>query len=103
MWVVWIVSGDVWPPHVRRKKRAWLARAGDLYASYRSIAPDDPAVDLQPKAAGTVPWLWLIDSERGDIRRVWRMEGERIHLSPGGATEKRTGAHGVGAGAGRAR
>ena len=103
MWVVRIVSGDIWPPHVERNERAWLSRAGDTYASYRSIAPDDPAIDLQPKAAGTVSGSRLIDSERGDMRRVRRMEGERIHLGPGGATGWRTGAHGVGAEAGRAR
>ena len=103
MWVVRIVSGDVWPPHVERKERAWLGRAGHAYASYRSIAPDDPAIDLQPKAAGTVPGSRLIDSERGDMRRVRRMKGERVHLGPGGATGLSTEAHGVGAGAGRAR
>ena len=103
MWTARIIDGDVWPPHVERIERAWLTRAGDPYASYRSMAPDDPAVDLHPEAAETVPGPRLIDRERGDIRRVWRMEDERINLSPGAATERRTGAHGVGAGAGRAR
>ena len=103
MWVVWVVSGDVWTPHVERIERTLMARVGGPYASYRHIAPDDPAVDLQPETAGTVPGSWLIDSERGDTRRVWRIEIEQVHLCPGGAPGWRVGAHGVGAGAGRAR
>jgi hypothetical protein len=86
MRVVRVVSGDIWTPDVERMERALMSRAGDAYASYRSIAPNDPAVDLQPEAAGTVPGSWLIDGERGDIRRIRRIECERIHLSPGGAT-----------------
>ncbi len=84
MWVVRVVSGNVWTPHVERIERAEMARAGDAYASYRHIAPDDPAVYLQPEAAGTISRSWLIDGEGGDMRRVWRIEGECIHLSPGG-------------------
>jgi hypothetical protein len=53
-----------------------VGRAGDAYASYRSIAPDDPAVDLQPETTGTVSGSRLIDSERGDMRRVRGMEAE---------------------------
>src|SRR5215211_5361667 len=101
--MVWVVCGDVWTPHIERIVGALMDSGSGAYALYRHIPTDDPAIDFQPVTPGSVPGPWLIDGERGDSSRVWRMEVERIHLNPGGAVVCRTGAHGVGAGAGRAR
>ena len=103
MWVLWVVRGDVWTPHVERIEGAAMTQAGGAYPLQRPISPDDPAIDLQPETARTVPGLWLIDGERGRSRSIWRFVVERFHLNPGGVVVSRTGAHEGDAGAGWVR
>jgi len=80
MEMVWIIRGDVGPSYSEEMDGALMAQARNAYASNRLNPPDDPAVDLQSEARSTVAGSWLIDGERENSRRAWRIELERIDL-----------------------
>jgi hypothetical protein len=87
-------GGNIWTPDIERGAVAWAIRTLRTYTSHGALEPNDPAIDLQPKSARTVPGSWLIDGECGDTCRSGRFEIECIHHDPGSAAVCSTGAHG---------